>query len=265
MSSPPKIMAEWIVRAQLTIRKSNGNQSQPNDELESPIATTVERLGNTDNSMKVTYKWCTQEPMRQHPLQTPSHTSSNSSHKDGMLSSTGVISSDSGISSTDAMKSNILTATPIDANNSKFESSCNIILTACTNIIPEHNEYAEDLATTFYTLFPDAETTVKSNVPVGSTIGVRDAFCQTSDNETLAAKHTMNTLETGHLYGVNDLKQLHRVSVPFNIRRSCISNLGFTTKCIAMWKQSNSTHPSVRRIIRHKEINWQKTSAHRPH
>lgn len=196
MSSPPKITAEWIVRAQLTIRKSNGNQPRPNNELDS--IATVERLVDTDNPMKVTYKWCTQEPLIEH-LPTPSHTnSSTSSNKDGALGSSGVASSDSGISST-TTKINTLPATSIDhQNSSKFQSSCNIILTACTNILPEHSEYAEDLSTTFYTIFPDSETTLKSNVPMGGAFGVKDAFCQTNDTELVAKQ----TLETEHLYEV---------------------------------------------------------------
>lgn len=208
MSSPPKILAEWIVRAQLTIRKSNSSQSQPSDEHELPIAPSVARFGNSDNSMKVTYKWCTQEPICEQVLQKQSHTCSNSSHTDGVLGSTGVISSDSGIIATDATKLNTSSTTPIDTVNSKIQSSCNIILTACTNVLPEHNEYADNLATTFYTLFPDAETTVKSNLPMDSTFGVRDAFCQTSDTETLTAKHTTNTMEASLLYDVNCSKLL---------------------------------------------------------
>lgn len=207
MASPPKITAEWTVRAQLTIRKSgSGGPTLPSADADS--GGTVERLVHTDNPMKVTYKWCTHEPLLDH-RPPASHASSSSSHKDGTLSSAGPVSSDSGIGSTPT-KPHTLAAPPSDPNSSQFQSSCNIILTACTNIVPEHSEYAEDLSTTFYTLFPDGgETKVTSNVPANGTaaaaaFGVKDAFCQTSDNEALTKHPANESLEAEHPYRVGD-------------------------------------------------------------
>lgn len=161
MTSPPKITAEWIVRAQLTICRpdnkliergnSQNQESASNYSIERQPAT--ERHFDNENPIKVVYKWSSSDAntgdassVVETVLSAPN--ASNVSSKDsGSFRSTGVTSSDSGIQST--------ISNQID--NSKYRSTCNIILTACTNVIPEPCEMAESFPTTYYTLFPDNE------------------------------------------------------------------------------------------------------------
>lgn len=180
MTSPSKIsaeplIAEWIVRAQLTIcRPDNNNtsqsrinaQNQQQHEQEQEQDTEysierppgIERHFNNENPIKVIYKWSSNDAntgdaasVVETVLSAPNNASIVSSKDSGSFRSTGVTSSDSGIGTTTASGSN-----PIE-NNSKYRSTCNIMLTACTNIIPEPNEIAESFPTTYYTLFPDNE------------------------------------------------------------------------------------------------------------
>lgn len=177
MSSPPKITAEWIVRAQLIIRKPNENNQSKNTKIttnqeidekysieQRPIA--VERtLFDNENPIKVIYKWCSNDSSNHGEngsivetiVSTPNELTLNASSKDsGSFRSAGVTSSDSGIcTSKPATKTNSLNQNC--NNSSKLQSTCNIILTACTNIIPEQTELAENFSTSIYTLFPDNE------------------------------------------------------------------------------------------------------------
>ncbi|XP_055324979.1 dentin sialophosphoprotein [Sitodiplosis mosellana] len=206
MTSPPKITAEWIVRAQLTIcrpdtlRANVQNQQQDTTySIERPQG--IERHFDNENPIKVIYKWSSSDAntgdassVVETVLSAPN--ASNLSSKDsGSFRSTGVTSSDSGIGTTTTSTSNQI-------DNSKYHSTCNIILTACTNIIPEQNEIAESFPTTYYTLFPDNEHhSVQSNLSKANILSVRDAFSQTSDIESKkysAPDSTYNSQETLH-------------------------------------------------------------------
>lgn len=161
MASPPKITAEWIVRAQLTIcrpeKQSIGRSSVQNSESPSKYSIerqpAAERHFDNENPIKVVYKWSSSDAntgdassIVETVLSTPN--ASNVSSKDsGSVLSSGVTSSDSGIQSTVSNQ----------VDNSKYRSTCNIILTACTNVIPEPSEMAESFPTTYFTLFPDNE------------------------------------------------------------------------------------------------------------
>lgn len=167
MTSPPKITAEWIVRAQLTIcrpdtlRTNAQNQQQDTTyPIERPQG--IERHFDKENPIKVIYKWSSSDvntgdasSVVETVLSTPNNASNVSSKDSGSFRSTGVTSSDSGIGTTTT------TSGSNQIESSKYHSTCNIILTACTNVIPEHNEIAENFPTTYYTLFPDNE--VRSN------------------------------------------------------------------------------------------------------
>lgn len=164
MTSPPKITAEWIVRAQLTIcRPENTSKSRISGESTEQSSTysidrhpANEQHFENQNPIKVLYKWSSSDvnagdasSVVETVLSAPN--ASNVSSKDsGSFRSTGVTSSDSGIGATSAIGSNQI-------DNSKYKSTCNIILTACTNILPEPNEFAESFPTKYYTLFPDNE------------------------------------------------------------------------------------------------------------
>lgn len=160
MTSPPKITAEWIVRAQLTIcrpdnTRKNSQQEDTKYSIERPPG--IERHFDNENPIKVIYKWSSSDAntgdassVVETVLSAPNNASNLSSKDSGSFRSTGVTSSDSGIGTTTANGSNQI-------ENSKYRSTCNIVLTACTNIIPEQNEIAESFPTTYYTLFPDSE------------------------------------------------------------------------------------------------------------
>lgn len=170
MTSPPKITAEWVVRAQLTIcrpddkskKAIHANQQADTKysiENQSSSPITADSHFQGENPIKVVYKWCSNDTNQSDStsivgsvLSTPNiSTNGTSSIKESAsFRSTGVTSSDSGIgtTTTSASKSCI---------NQKCRTTCNIILTACTNIIPEPNEMAENIASAFYTVFPENE------------------------------------------------------------------------------------------------------------
>lgn len=164
MTSPPKITAEWIVRAQLTIsRPDNSSKKTSNHEINSKYSSidgqpTTEHHFDNENPIKVIYKWSSVDgnvgdtsSVVETISSVPNNASNVSSKDSGSLHSTGIRSSDSGIGTTTTSVTNQQT------DNSKYQSTCNIILTACTNVIPEPTEMAESFHTTYYTLFPDNE------------------------------------------------------------------------------------------------------------
>lgn len=166
MTSPPKITAEWIVRAQLTIcrpditSKKGISSSHETNTTKYSIEgqPTIERLFDHENPIKVVYKWSSADAnagdsssVVETVLSAPNNASNVSSKDSGSLRSTGITSSDSGIGTTSASVTNQ------QIDSSKYQSTCNIILTACTNVIPEPTEMAESFHTTYYTLFPDTE------------------------------------------------------------------------------------------------------------
>lgn len=172
MSSPPKITAEWIVRAQLTISRpettSKLRESNSSTQSNSNSKYDIERHFDDENPIKVVYKWSSSEPNHtgdsssavETVLSAPNNTASNVSSKDsGSFRSSGVPSTDSGIGTTTK------TCMPkCQIDKSKYRSTCNIILTACTNVIPEPNEVVESFPTTYYTLFPDDEVSLAQHV-----------------------------------------------------------------------------------------------------
>lgn len=168
MSSPPKITAEWIVRAQLTICRPDKKCISSNLQTDSKYSieqqqqqqqqSTTERHFDNENPITVVYKWSSNDAnagdsssVVETVLSAPNNASNVSSKDSNSLRSTGITSSDSGIGTTTASITNQ------QLDNSKYQSTCNIILTACTNVIPEPNEIAESFQTTYYTLFPDNE------------------------------------------------------------------------------------------------------------
>lgn len=175
MSSPPKITAEWIVRAQLTIsrpettpkiRDSNSSSQASNSKYD------IERHFDDENPIKVVYKWSSSEPNTgdssaavETILNTPNNNASNVSSKDsGSFRSSGVPSTDSGIGTTTKT-----CQSKCQIDKSKYRSTCNIILTACTNVIPEPNEVVESFPTTYYTLFPDNEVSFSHHLTPDNT------------------------------------------------------------------------------------------------
>lgn len=163
MASPPKITAEWIVRAQLTIcRPDDKSKVTIRANQEADTQYSIENQSSDhfqgENPIKVVYKWCSSDANQSEStsvfgsvLSTPNVSSNGSSSlKDSGSFRSGVTSSDSGIGTTTTSTSKAL-------NGQKCRTTCNIVLTACTNIIPEPNEVAENIATTYYTVFPEDE------------------------------------------------------------------------------------------------------------
>lgn len=166
MSSPPKITAEWIVRAQLTITRPENTQ-KIRDSNSNSTKYDIERHFDGENPIKVVYKWSSSdannagdsssavETILNAPNPNQNNIASNVSSKDsGSFRSCGVPSTDSGIGTTTTTASKNCVQ-KCQNDKSKYRSTCNIILTACTNVIPEPNEVVENFPTTYYTLFPD--------------------------------------------------------------------------------------------------------------
>lgn len=237
MSSPPKITAEWIVRAQLTIKRPENSpkilDSSSNSTSQSNSKCDIERHFDNENPIKVVYKWSSSEAHTgdsssavETILDAPNNNASNVSSKDsGSFRSSGVPSTDSGFTTT---TKNGQPKCQID--KSKYRSTCNIILTACTNVIPEPNEMVESFPTTYYTLFPDGEVSfpvtvyrhrhasicahslieniyiffkplmVQSNLSKQNILSMRDAFSQTSDIESKknAANDSFHSPNSSH-------------------------------------------------------------------
>lgn len=172
MTSPPKITAEWVVRAQLTISRPentsklrNSNQ-ESNSQYDFERKPAIEHHFNDENPIKVVYKWSSSDAntgdsssVVETVLSAPNNASNVSSKDSGSFRSCGVTSTDSGIGTTTACTSN-------EVDNSKYRSTCNIILTACTNVIPEPNEMVENFPTTYYTLFPDNEVNILMSIDI---------------------------------------------------------------------------------------------------
>lgn len=163
MTSPPKITAEWVVRAQLTIirpentSKTRTSNQESNSKYDFERQPAIEHHFDDENPIKVVYKWSSSDAntgdsssVVETVLSAPNNASNVSSKDSGSFRSCGVTSTDSGIGTTTACASN-------QVDKSKYRSTCNIILTACTNVIPEPSEIAENFPTTYYTLFPDNE------------------------------------------------------------------------------------------------------------
>lgn len=239
MTSPPKITAEWIVRAQLTISRPDNTSTKLRNANANPDSDTkygIERHFDNENPIKVIYKWSTSDATTNDSSSivetllsapTTANASNVSSKDSGSFRSTGVTSTDSGIGTASASVSN-------QNDKSKYRSTCNIVLTACTNVIPEPNEVAESFPTTYYTLFPSNEVSdirlrslpqqslltisifsfylpqphlLKSNVSKQNILSVRDAFSQTSDIET--KNHAAQEMSYQSHDSQDDYKSLH--------------------------------------------------------
>lgn len=173
MANSTKITAEWTVHAQLTITrpddkyKNDTNTIRTNESIGSGTTTSTDRFFHEENPIRVVYRWCSDSDKSNNKIDTIAEptdsahsvigSSSNSSKnkietKRETFHSTGNVQpSDSGFS----------TATTTNASQSSFNpkcrSTCNIVLTACTDIIPEPNELTENLTTTYYTIIPSIE------------------------------------------------------------------------------------------------------------
>lgn len=220
MTSPTRITAEWTVRAQLTITRPDDKYRnathtiRTNESIGSGTTTTTERFFHEENPIRVVYKWCSDSDKTDtivEPTNSLQSTLGNnrnrgrSETKHETYRSVGEVQpSDSGFS----------TATTANTSQSSFNpkcrSTCNIVLSACTDIIPEPNELTENLTTTYYTIIPSIEEQPQVNsiwifsicqridlttfnfqshsldpdVPKVNVLSVKDAFSQTSDVES---------------------------------------------------------------------------------
>lgn len=167
MTSPTRITAEWTVRAQLTITRPDDKYRnathtiRTNESIGSGTTTTTDRFFHEENPIRVVYKWCSDsdktdtivEPTNSlHSTFGNNRNRGRSETKHETFRSVGEVQpSDSGFS----------TATTANTSQSSFNpkcrSTCNIVLSACTDIIPEPNELTENLTTTYYTIIPSIE------------------------------------------------------------------------------------------------------------
>lgn len=173
MSSPTRITAEWTVRAQLTITrpddkyKNASHTIRTNESIGNGVATTTEQFFHEENPIRVVYKWCSDSDKSNNKTDTiveptgslhsaiggngNSDRSRSENRRETFHSSGKVQPSDSGFST--ATTAN----TSQSAFNTKCRSTCNIVLSACTDIIPEPTELTENLTTTYYTIIPSIE------------------------------------------------------------------------------------------------------------
>lgn len=173
MSSPTKITAEWTVRAQLTITRPDDKYKnathtiRTHESIGNGAATSTERFFHEENPIKVVYKWCSESDESNNKTDTivePTNSlhsaiggngnsdrnRSETRHKT-FHSSGNVQPSDSGFSTATTPN------TSQSSFNSKCRSTCNIVLSACTDIIPEPTELTENLTTTYYTIIPSID------------------------------------------------------------------------------------------------------------
>lgn len=166
MSSPTKITAEWTVRAQLTItrpddRYKNATHTiRTNESIDGGPTATTDRFFREENPIRVVYKWCSDSNQTDtivEPTNSLQRVTGESSHASRNRGETvhetfrpmgEVQPSDSGFSSSATAN------TSQSSCNAKCRSTCNIVLSACTDIIPEPNELTENITTTYYTIIP---------------------------------------------------------------------------------------------------------------
>lgn len=98
MSNSPKITAEWVIRAQLTICQS---ENSSNDQ------SIIERRFDGENPIKVVFKWCPNDEnfaneaaVVETILSAPKQSSQLSSKDSGSFRSSGMMLSDSGVDTT---------------------------------------------------------------------------------------------------------------------------------------------------------------------
>lgn len=166
MTSPTKITAEWTVRAQLTItrpddRYKNATHTiRTNESIGSGTATTTERFFREENPIRVVYKWCS-DSNQTDTIVEPSTSLHRVTDKSGKNTSETVHETYESIGEVQPSDSGFSTATTANTSQSSFNpkcrSTCNIVLSACTDIIPEPNELTENLTTTYYTIIPSIE------------------------------------------------------------------------------------------------------------
>lgn len=159
-----EITAEWTVRAHLTITRPNAagaaavsfgddnnslqhvtDDHQRDDEPMSP-----DRLGSNiqqrnDNPVCVVYKWCSDDNKL-------AYDGGNSGGVEPFVSDMTVPApSDSGVSSS---------MTNVSGFIPRFRSTCNIILSASTDLLPKTNEMNDDVSTRCQTIYPVAEVNI---------------------------------------------------------------------------------------------------------
>lgn len=175
-----EITAEWTVRAHLTITRPTENllHRVPSVRRDNDSVTTDGRASEprnvnanvNDNPVRVVYKWCSDDIKNANEAgYSDGHSSfrrgnflvaEGQCNKNDSFVSTGVPASDSGVSSSTTNAS-----TNKSALNARFRSTCNIILSASTDLIPKANELCDDVSTRCHTSFPDQEVLFLSANP----------------------------------------------------------------------------------------------------
>lgn len=164
MSDSNKITAEWTVHAQLTITRPDGaytnsshtirtNESIGNSENNASAST--ERFFHEENPIKVIYKWCSDAEKSNSRTDTVVVDSKNTTHS-VKNDENNLIRSRNEVHPYE-LSTTTTPTTSKSSTKSECRSTCNIILSACTDIIPETNELAENFTTTYYTSIPSIE------------------------------------------------------------------------------------------------------------
>lgn len=160
------ITAEWTVRAHLTITRPTENLLQrvtaaasKRDDLDGR-ASEARNFDAVDNPIRVVYKWCSDDAKDQ-PTDTvyngndayPAYNRGNFLVSEARCTqnenfhSTEIPPSDSGVS----------TSTTKSIFSPRFRSTCNIILSASTDLLPRTNELCDNISTRCHTTCPEQE------------------------------------------------------------------------------------------------------------
>lgn len=165
-----EITAEWTVRAQLTIIRPTENLlhrlasvRRDNDSVTTDGRASEPRNVNVnDNPVRVVYKWCSDD--LKNPANETGYTDGYSSFRRGnCLVAEGHCNKNDNFYTTEipASDSGVSSSTTNAPSNARFRSTCNIILSASTDLLPKSNELCDDVSTRCHTSFPDQE--VESN------------------------------------------------------------------------------------------------------
>lgn len=191
-----EITAEWTVRAHLTITRpsttpaaatigdndnslqhvTDGYQMYNESVTPDRLATDTRNTDNIDNPIRVVYKWCSDDIKPSNVYSTDSNISTYGYAPLRQTNITGLESdthgqhmtcnfqpseitppSDSGVDSSST--TNISNNKP--AFIPRFRSTCNIILSASTELIQKSNEIRDDISTSCRTIHPTPEVLIQ--------------------------------------------------------------------------------------------------------
>lgn len=159
------ITAEWTVRAHLTITRPTENLLQrvtaaatKRDNCDGG-ASESRNLDTIDNPFRVVYKWCSDDAKEQSADPAFNNDGYSTFNRGNFLVSEAGCTQNENFQSTEIPPSDSgLSATTNQSIFSpRFRSTCNIILSASTDLLPRTNELCDNISTRCHTTFPEQE------------------------------------------------------------------------------------------------------------